>query len=298
MSHSKIEMTRLRELAYLKFIALYRKYPALLNPPLPANGVITDIDQSSDKSSDMESRTRALYDAVYESEYIKSLSTSVPFKQLFRQLESLLANTPEPGILVDQQVSLLKRTTGRMRRELRFLRRYADIVKYDGCEITIPNPAHEKKSRKRFARTSRVLNQRLDRLMSDQFLTDALGQYSLQECRMMLDKLLHMADVFEQITPIYPIARNKVDEISISKTLIHQLADCCFRIYEACDRDVIGLLILPAWLRTYVDAAPDDIDALIAEALVRKVINFDDRISEKPWEVDIGPSAWEPPTAL
>lgn len=291
MDEPNLELARQREQEYINFIAIYRAYPELMNPPLPVAGDIRLEDCDSGEW------VRKLYDTAYQSPYIKRLE-GVRLSELFKRLECKLAEPSGGGILVDSVLPESQRSIGRQRRELRFLRRFAGIIKYEGHEFSVPNPAQMRVARKRMANTCRALERRLEILMEDDFLIEGLGQHSLAECRRLYDTMWRMADLFDGVQPSYPFEREKITDSAIAKVLVHWLATCCFRTYGVCDPEIVLQLFSAPWLSKYLSHVPADVVNLIARAAQRNQANYHRRIAEEPWGIEVGVDYWKPPTAL
>lgn len=291
MPNLDLELARQRELEYNSFIALYRAHPELMNPPLPPGGEIRRED------CDAGEWVHELYDLVYQSPYIKRLET-IRLDQLFKALEGKLSEPTKGYELLDDYLPEGQRVIGRRRRELRFLRRYAGIIKYEGYEFSVPNPAKMRVARKRMANTCRVLERRMEILMEDEFLVEGLGQHSLAECRRLPDTMWRLADLFEEIQPAYPFEREKVPEGAIAKVLTHSFATCCFRTYGVCTPEIVLQMFSAPWLERFLSHLPADVPGLISRAEQRNWANYHRRISEKPWAIEVRADYWEPPTAL
>lgn len=286
-----LDLAQQREQEYINFIAIYRARPALMNPPVPAPGMIRRED------CDSSDWVQALYTTVYQSPYIKRLE-AVRLDLLFKALELQLSAPTKGEILIDDYLPEDLRVISRQRRELRFLRRYAGIIKYEGYEFSVPNPAKMRIARKRMANTCRVLERRLELLIEDEFLVEGLGQHSLMECRRLSDTMWRMADLFDNIQPQYPFEREKVADGAIAKVLTHWFATCCFRTYGVCAPNNVLQMFSAPWLACYLNRLPADIQSHITRAEQRNRSNYHRRIAEQPWEIEVHPDHWEPPTSL
>lgn len=277
-----------RAAEYREFISLYDPYPQLMNPPLPPGGEIRL--ETADKGDWVPD----LHKAVYGSPYLRRLQ-SVNLPVLFANLEKLLAK-PDGRILVDACLPPDAQAIGRRKRELRFLRRYAEIIRYDGAELPLPKPVETRKERARFARRCRLLEARLQQLMEDEFLTESLGRYSLLEARRLGPTLARLAAVIDDIKPYYPFERERDKERAAAKAFIHFFVSCCFRTYGCCSAAVIERMFYVPWLSIYAEATPDMLGPLINEAIKQEGVSYRHRVAEAPWDFALFPEDWEPPT--
>lgn len=291
MPDNDLELAYQREQEYISFIANYRAHPELMNPPLPA---VVDI-----RSEDCDSGewVQAFYDAAYQSPYIKRLE-GVRLGELFKRLERKLAEPSVGAILVDDFLPEAQRVIARQRRELRFLRRYAGIIKYEGYAFSVPNPAKMRVARQRMAKTCRVLEHRLEILMDDEFLVESLGQHSLVECLRLSETTWRMSNLFDDAQPSYPFEREKIPEGAVSKVLTHWFATCCFRTYGVCEPEHVLQMFSAPWLEPYLNHLPADVGNLISRAGQRNRANYYRRIAEQPWDIEVRAEYWEPPTTL
>lgn len=261
----KQEARQKREREYHSFLGLFRAYRDVLSPPLPADGsefARTAIEQ------ELVHRIEKLHRDVYASTYlwrfdIPALSTA------FKGLETLLAATPGVPVSLDE--------VGRKRRELCFMHRFAQIVKWQDYERSPPDQEALSKARKRIARLCQGLEDLLLDQLEDQHLLRKLHKDDLTTLPELIKGLGRFGEVFETIKPDLPYDRNRNPANSVIRLVLDDVAECCYRIYEACDYEVVRHLLKSCWLQPYAGIRKGELEEMISNALERKQTDYRER---------------------
>jgi len=254
-----------REREYHSFLGLFRDYRDVLNPPSPASG-----SEFSSTTINQESvyRIEKLHGEVYTSPYFRRFERPA-LSAAFKKLEELLAATPGIPVSLDE--------LGRKRREICFMHRFARIVKWKDYERSPPDQEVLGKARKRVSRLCQELEELLLDQLEDQHLLRKLHKDDLTTLPDLIKELGRFGDVFETIKPDLPYDRNRNPENSVIRLVMDDLAECCYRIYEACNYEVVRLLLKSCWLHPYAGIRKGELDEMISNALERKLTDYRER---------------------
>lgn len=254
-----------REREYHSFLGLFREYRDVLNPPLPAEG--SEL-ASTAINPEWAHRIEKLHREVYASPYFRrfdrpALSTAL------KALETLLAAAPGIPVSLDE--------LGRKRRELCFMHRFAQIVKWQDYERSPPDQDALGKARKRVSRLCQELEELLLDQLEDQHLLRKLHKDDLATLPGLIKDLGRLGEVFETIKPELPYDRNRNPANSVIRLVLDDVAECCYRIYEACDYEVVRQLLRSCWLHPYAGIRKGELEEMISNALERKQTDYRER---------------------
>ncbi|MEN3371898.1 hypothetical protein [Dechloromonas sp. ZS-1] len=254
-----------REREYHSFLGLFREYRDVLNPPLPAEGSeFASIAINPEWSHRIEKLHREVYASPYFRRFDRpALSTA------FKALETLLAATPGIPVSLDE--------LGRKRRELCFMHRFAQIVKWQDYERSPPDQEALGKARKRVSRVCQELEELLLDQLEDQHLLRKLHKDDLATLPGLIKDLGRLGEVFETIKPDLPYDRNRNPANSVIRLVLDDVAECCYRIYEACDYEVVRQLLRSCWLHPYAGIRKGELEEMISNALERKQSDYRER---------------------
>ena len=275
-----------REREYHSFLGLFREYRDVLNPPLPAEG---SEFASIAVNPEWAHRIEKLHREVYASPYFRrfdrpALSTAL------KGLETLLAASPGIPVSLDE--------LGRKRRELCFMHRFAQIVKWQDYERSPPNQEALGKARKRIAHLCQEVEELLLDQLEDQQLLRKLHKDDLTTLPILIKDLGRFGQVFETIKPDLPYNRNRNPANSVIRLVLDDVAECCYRIYEACDYEVVRLLLKSCWLHSYAGIRKGELEEMISNALVRKQTSYRERNIEREDDRTPPEISWMPVRSL
>lgn len=271
---------------YHDFLGLFREYRDVLNPPMPADGsefTSTTINQ------ELAHRIEKLHREVYASPYFRRFDRPA-LSTAFKALETLLAATPGIPVSLDEM--------GRKRRELCFLHRFTQIVKWQDYERSPPDQEALGKARKRVSRLCHDLEELLLDQLEDQHLLRKLHKDDLTTLPVLIKNLGRFGEVFETIKPDLPYDRNRNPANSVIRLVLDDVAECCYRIYEACDYEVVRLLLKSCWLHSYAGIRKGELEEMIGNALERKQTDYRERNSEREDGRTPPEIAWMPVRSL
>ena len=254
-----------REREYHSFIGLFREYSDVLNPAPPADE--SEITGTS-INQELALRIEKLHREVYASPYFRRFDRPA-LSTAFKGLETLLAATPGVPVSLDE--------LGRKRRELCFMHRFAQIVKWQDYERSPPDQDALSKARKRTARLCQELEELLLDQLEDQHLLRKLHKDDLTTLPELIKALGRFGDVFETIKPDLPYDRNRNPANSVIRLVLDDLAECCYRIYEACNYEVVRHLLKSCWLHSYAGIRKGELEEMISNALERKQTDYHQR---------------------
>lgn len=254
-----------REREYHSFIGLFREYRDVLNPPLPADG---SEFASTTVNQELANRIENLLCEVYASPYLRRFDIPA-LRAAFKGLETLLAATPGIPVSLDE--------LGRKRRELCFMHRFAQIVKWQDYERSPPDQEALGNVRKRIARRCQELEELLLDQLEDPHLIRKLHKNDLTTLPELIKGLGRISEVFETIKPDLPYDRNRNPANSVIRLVLDDLAECCYRIYEACDYEVVRHLLKSCWLHSYAGIRKGELEEMISNALERKQTDYRER---------------------
>jgi hypothetical protein len=163
-----------------------------------------------------------------------------------------------------------------LERRVRFIHRLAKVIGPSDRPFIILKPGEQNKLQKKVAKSLGQVQKDLRLLLKDEFFQDSLlfGQHRILK---RLNRDIENAVKFvAEAKPVYPIERISHEKSARAKVLINRLADVCFRIYGNCDETIINHLTSYPWLDCVAEIA--DIDALIEQALMRKIHWFKRRV--------------------
>lgn len=286
MEDIKLKARQAREREYHDFLALYRDYRDILNPPqTPATADAT----SAELVPERERRINDLYRRVYASPYIRRFDRSA-LNAAFKQLEALLAASPGAPISLDE--------LGQKFRQVCFLHRFALIIKWEHYERRPPNPEALGQARKRIALQCQKLEGLLIDQLEDEPLLRELHNADLTALLELIKDLDQIGKVFKTITPRLPYVRNRDADNSVMRLFLYDLAECCYRIYEACDHGAMLKLLQSCRLRAYTGVRKSELEALIENALNIKITDYLARIAERDDDVNTPEPPWMPVRSL
>lgn len=254
-----------REWDYHSFIRLFREYHDVLNPALPADEIEFN---SVTINQELAHRIEKLHREVYASPYFRHFDRPA-LRTAFKGLEALLAATPGIPVSIDE--------LGRKRRELCFMHRFAQIVKWKDYERSPPDPTALSEARKRIARRCQELEELLLDQLEDPSLIRKLHKKDLTSLPELIKGLGRFGDVFETVKTDLPYDRNRNPANSVIRLVLDDLAECCYRIYEACDYEVVRHLLKSCWLHSYAGIRKGELEEMISNALVRKQTDYHER---------------------
>lgn len=269
MEDHKPDARQKREREYHSFLGLFREYRDVLAPPPPAEG--SDFT-STTINQERAHRIEKLHREVYASPYFRrfdrpALSTAL------KDLETLLATSPGIPVSLDE--------LGRKRRELCFMHRFAHIVKWPDYERCPPDQEALGKARKRIARLCQELEGLLLDQLEDQHLLRKLHKNDLTALPDLIKDLGRFGEVFETIKLDLPYDRNRNPANSVIRLVLDDVAECCYRIYEACDYEVVRHLLKSCWLHSYAGIRKGELEEMISNALERKQTEYHQRNIER-----------------
>lgn len=283
----KQKTRRTREQEYRSFLALYRgENDVVLNPPLPPAG--TNFNNVPE-NVDLADRVEALYREVYASPYLRHFNLP-ELRATFKNLEALLVATPG----VDVGLGDL----GRKRRELRFLHRFAQIVKWKDYERSPPDQKALSSGRKRIAEMCLPLEDLLLDQLEDEHLLRKLHNSDLAALPELIKQLGRFGEVFQTVKPDLPYERNRTPENSVMRLVLDDLAECCYRVYEACSYEVVRMLLKSCWLHGYAGIRKGELEALINAALERKQTDYLARTAPREDDALAPEMVWMPVRSL
>ena len=258
-----------REREYCSFLGLFREYREVLNPPPPPEGsefasIVIDPAWAH--------RIEKLHREVYASPYFRHFDRPA-LSAAFKALETLLAAAPGIPVSLDE--------LGRKRRELCFMHRFAQIVKWRDYERSPPDPEAMGKARKRVSRLCQELEELLLGQLEDQPLLRKLHNDDLAMLPGLIMNLGRFGEIFETIKPVLPYDRNRNAANSVIRLVVDDLAECCYRIYEACDYEVVRYLLKSCWLNSYAYVRKGELEEMISNALERKLTEYHQRDIER-----------------
>lgn len=283
----KLKTRRIREQEYRSFLGLYRgDNDIILNPPLPPAGTVFN---SVSENADLASRIDALYRDVYASAYLRHFDLP-ELRAAFKRLEALLAASPGVDVGLND--------LGRQRRELRFLHRFAQIVKWKDYERSPPDQKALSSARKRIAEMCLTLEELMLDQLEDEHLLRKLHASDLTALPDLIKHLGRFGEVFESIKPDLPYERNRTPDNSIMRLVLDDLAECCYRFYEACSYEVVRALLKSCWLHGYAGIRKGELETLISAALERKQTDYRARTVPRDDDRPAPAVAWMPVRSL
>lgn len=254
-----------RERDFHTFIGLFRESDGLLNPPPRTSG--GDISDS-EVVADLKTRFAALHDAVYNSPYMRQLDRAA-IRSVLRGMErSMATSRGESHNSSDMDV---------MRRELLFLNRFANIVKWKDFERTPLDLKSLGRDRKKIAAMCLDLESLLLNQLEDPYLLRKLRNDDMDSLPGLIAALGRFSEVFEEIKPDPPYDRNRVTTNTVMRIVIDDLAECCYRIYEVCDVELLRKLLRATWLSAYAGVRAGELTEMINGTLGRKQTEYLDR---------------------
>ena len=137
----------------------------------------------------------------------------------------------------------------------------------------------------------------LDQL-EDEHLLRKLHASDLTALPELIKHLGHFGEVFERIKPDLPYERNRTPDNSIMRLVLDDLAECCYRFYEACSYEVVRALLKSCWLHGYAGIRKGELEALISAALERKQTDYRARTVPRDDDRPAPAVAWMPVRSL
>jgi len=273
----KREERRKRERDFHALIGLFRESDGLLNP-VPRTS-------DNDLAADLKTQLSALHDAAYNSPYMRQLDRAA-IRSVLRGMENSLATVRgESHNAGDMDV---------MRRELLFLNRFAHIVKWKDFERVPPDLKSLGRDRKKIAAMCLDLESLLLNQLEDPYLLRKLRNDDLDRLPGLITALGRFSEVFEEIKPEPPYDRDRVTANTVMRIVIDELAECCFRIYEVCDVELLRKLLRATWLRSYAGVRSGELTEMINTTLGRKQTEYFDRTEPLTTEATALSIPWMP----
>jgi hypothetical protein len=278
----KREERRKRERAFHAFIGLFRESGRLLNPPPgPAN----EGGPDANVVANLKTRLTELHDAAYSSSYMRQFDPAA-IRSVLRGMESSLgAARGESHNGSDMDV---------MRRELLFLYRFAQIVKWKDFERTPPDLQSLGRDRKKIAAMCLDLESLLLNQLEDTYLLRKIRNDDMDRLPGLITALGRFSEVFAEIKPEPPYDRNRVTTNTVMRIVIDDLVECCYRIYEVCDVALLRKLLRATWLRAYAGVRSGELTEMINGTLGRKQTEYFDRTEPVTTEATALSMPWMP----